>query len=86
MQKYTYNSGFTTTFEFLKQEKSPFTIFYIHGLGSDPWGKEPQIIKEYAAKHNLNFLRFELVGHGSDADNFTNTDMNIWKIILSTPI
>ena len=79
MQKYTYNSGFTTTFEFLKQEKSPFTILYIHGLCSDPWGKKPEVIKDYSIKNKLNFFRFELAGHGSDADNFPKTDMNIWK-------
>ena len=79
MQKYTYNSGFTTNFEFLKQEKSPFTILYIHGLCSDPWGKKPEAVKNYASKHGIDFLRFELAGHGSDANNFAKTDMNIWK-------
>lgn len=79
MQKYTYNSGFTTNFEFLKQEKSPFTLLYIHGLCSDPWGKKPETVKNYASKHGIDFLRFELAGHGSDADNFAKTDMNIWK-------
>ena len=46
---------------------------------SDPWGKKPEVIKNYAIKNGINFLRFELVGHGSDADNFTKTDMKIWK-------
>ena len=79
MQKYTYSSGFTTTFEFIKQEKSPFTILYIHGLCSDPWGKKPEVIKDWAIRHNVSFLRFELAGHGSDAQNFADTDMFIWK-------
>ena len=79
MQKYTFKSNFTTNFEHIEQKTTPFTILYIHGLCSDPWGKKPECIKKYAIENKISFLRFELAGHGSDAQNFADTDMNIWK-------
>jgi len=97
MQKYTFKSGFTTNFEWIKQDlskKSPFTILYLHGLCSDPWGKKPEAVKKFAVDNNIDFLRFELAGHASDAKNFENTDMNIWESqvlemiddVIKTPI
>ena len=79
MQKYTYKSNFTTNFEHIEQKTSPYTILYVHGLCSDPWGKKPECVKKYAIDNGFGFFRFELAGHGSDAQNFANTDMNIWK-------
>ncbi len=97
MQKYTFKSGFTTNFEYIKQDsskKSPFTILYLHGLCSDPWGKKPEAVKKYAEDNGIDFLRFELAGHGSDIKSFENTDMYIWKAqvlelidnLIETPI
>lgn len=86
MPKFTYNSQFTTKFEFsqaksLEINKTPakYTVVYIHGLCSDPWGTKPEEIKRICLSENLNFMRFELAGHGSDRDNYANVDFNDWK-------
>ena len=86
MPKFTYNSQLTTKFEFsqaksLEINKTPakYTVVYIHGLCSDPWGAKPEEIKRICLAENLNFMRFELAGHGSDCDNYVNVDFHDWK-------
>ena len=86
IQNHTFKAKFTTKIE-LSQEKSlkthknsaDLTVVYIHGLFSDPWGRKPEEVKSFCEENNLNFCRFELVGHGSDKDNYENIDFNDWK-------
>lgn len=83
---YTYKSKFTTKIE-LSQAKSSethknsnkITVVYVHGLFSDPWGRKPEALKNYCMENNMDFCRFELIGHGSDKDNYENIDFNVWK-------
>lgn len=82
MQKHTFSSGFTTNFEYFKAESSEtqkFTLIYTHGFAADPWGRKPDEIKKWCQKNGIGFFRYELAGHGSDAENFEKTDINIWK-------
>lgn len=82
MNKYTFKSNFTTNFEFIKAKSAKahnLTLIYIHGLYSDPWGRKPEAVKQFAEENNLGFIRFELIGHGSDKDSYEKADLNLWK-------
>jgi len=82
MIDYTFKSNFTTKIDF-RQAKSPktnsLTIVYTHGLYSDCWGRKPENILKWCEERNLNFIRYELAGHGSDSASYEQTDMNVWK-------
>ena len=80
MQKHTFSNGFTTDFEYIQADFSnntEITLVYTHGFCADPWGRKPDEIKEWCAKHNISFYRYELAGHGSDAANIEKADFNI---------
>lgn len=82
MNKHTFKSNFTTNFEFSKAKIAKthnLTIIYIHGLYSDPWGRKPEAVKQFAEENNLDFIRFELIGHGLDSANYEKADLNLWK-------
>ena len=73
---------FTTNFEHIKAKSSEinsFTVLYTHGLYSDPWGRKPDAVRDWCVKNQMGFFRYELVGHGSDAGNYENVDVNLWK-------
>lgn len=71
---------FLTRYEHHKpQEEAPLTVLYIHGLASNPWGRKPEAVKSVCEQLELNFYRFELLGHGIDAANYEKTDLDLWK-------
>lgn len=85
MPKNTFSTGFSTDFEYIKADSSKtqkFTVVYTHGFCSDPWGRKPEEIKKWCAKHHISFYRYELAGHGSDKSNLEKADFNIWKCQL----
>ena len=78
----TYDTKFTTNFEYINKEfsgKQKFSILYTHGFCSDPWGRKPEEIKKWCLKNNIAMYRYELAGHGSDIARFEETDINIYK-------
>lgn len=82
MQNYTFSSKFTTKIDFrqaktLKANK--LSVVYIHGLYSDPWGAKPERVKEVCQELDLGFIRFELIGHGVDKENYEQADFHLWK-------
>lgn len=82
MPSHTFKNEFTTNYEYIKANSSKthkFTVIYLHGLCSDPWGRKPESIKNFCESHNLGFMRFELAGHGSDTPNYERANINIWK-------
>ena len=82
MPSRTYDTLFTTNYEYFNVElsnKQKFTILYTHGFCSDPWGRKPEEIKKWCAKHHIPMYRYELADHGSDIARFEETDINIWK-------
>lgn len=82
MQSHKFKSNFTTNFEYSQVKSSEthkISVIYVHGLCSDPWGRKPESIKTFCKQHNLDFLRFELAGHGSDSANYEQGDLNIWR-------
>ncbi len=86
MPSHTFKSQFTTNFEFSQanscktNKNSPdFTVVYVHGLYSDPWGRKPEEIKTFCEEQNIPFFRFELAGHGADIDSYEKVDFNTWK-------
>ena len=82
MSAHQFLGQFTTNFEHIKAkstEINKFTVLYTHGLYSDPWGRKPDSVRDWCAKNNIDFFRYELAGHGSDAGNYENVDVNLWK-------
>ena len=81
MQSHTYTSQFTTNFEICKA-KSPKThnisVVYIHGLYSTPYGRKPEAARIFCEENNIDFIRFELIGHCSDINNYEKADVVIW--------
>ncbi len=81
MQNYTFSSNFTTKID-VRQAKTAtthkITLLYIHGLFSDPWGRKPETCCQIAAEQNIDFIRFELIGHGSDSSNYEQADFPLW--------
>jgi len=78
----TYDTRFTTNFEYINKEfsgKQKFSILYTHGFCSDPWGRKPEEVKKWCLKNNIAMYRYELAGHGSDSARFEETDINIYK-------
>ena len=82
MFSHKFKCDFTTNFD-LSQVKSSSThkisVIYIHGLFSDCWGRKPESVKTWCLEHRINFLRFELAGHGSDSERYLETDIDVWK-------
>ena len=82
MTEHRFLGQFTTKFEHIKAKSAEinrFTVLYTHGLYSDPWGRKPDAVRDWCVKNNVNFFRYELIGHGSDSANYENADVNIWK-------
>ncbi len=82
MTEHQFLGQFTTKFEHIKAksaEINSFTVLYTHGLYSDPWGRKPDAVRDWCVKNNINFFRYELIGHGSDSANYEKADINIWK-------
>ncbi len=86
MPLYTYETQFTTEFEYsqaktanINKNTPKLTVVYLHGLCSSPWGEKPEAIKAMILSAGLDFLRFELAGHGSDIANYAKADFNVWK-------
>jgi len=82
MSAHQFLGQFTTNFEHIKAKSTEinnFTVLYTHGLYSDPWGRKPDSVRDWCAKNNIDFFRYELAGHGSDAGNYENVDVNLWK-------
>ena len=82
MNRHQFLGQFTTNFEHIKvksKEINSFTVLYTHGLYSDPWGRKPDSVRDWCVKNGVGFFRYELVGHGSDAGNYENVDVNLWK-------
>ena len=82
VSEHLFLEQFTTKFEYIKAKSTEinrFTVLYTHGLYSDPWGRKPEAVKEWCHKNGIDFFRYELVGHGSDKDNYENVDVNLWK-------
>ncbi len=80
--KHTFKSNFTTKIEISKAKSSKtnkLTVIYLHGLYSDPWGRKPEAVKAFAEENGLDFIRFELIGHGSDSKNYEQADLDVWK-------
>lgn len=72
--------NYTTEYEECNfKANAEFTVLYIHGLRSNPWSRKADNIKETSHKLGLNFRRYELIGHGSDTENFTECDFDLWK-------
>ena len=82
MTVYTFKSDFTTKIDF-RQAKSPktnnLTLVYTHGLYSDCWGRKPEAILNWCETKGIDFIRYELAGHGSDSARYEQADLNIWK-------
>ena len=82
MTVYTFKSDFTTKIDF-RQAKSPktnnLTLVYTHGLYSDCWGRKPETILNWCETKGIDFIRYELAGHGSDSARYEQADLNIWK-------
>lgn len=82
MKDYTFKSKFTTKIEISQAESSEthkISLVYVHGLCSDPWGSKPEAFKKFSQELGLDFLRFELIGHGSDKSSYEEADVNLWK-------
>lgn len=82
MSTHQFLGQFTTNFEHIKAkstEINSFTVLYTHGLYSDPWGRKPDAVRMWCEKNNVDFFRYELIGHGSDKDNYEKADVNLWK-------
>lgn len=74
-----FNNHYTYQYEFDQQPGAPLTVVYLHGLSSNPWGKKPESVKNLVHQLGLNFFRFELAGHGTDADHYDETDLEVWR-------
>jgi len=82
MSEHQFLGQFTTKFEYIKAKSATthnFTLLYTHGLCSDPWGRKPDAVKDWCVKNNIDFFRYELIGHGSNSADYENADINIWK-------
>jgi esterase/lipase len=80
--KHTYRNGTTTEYEHINvmpRDSLKPTVLYTHGFCSDPWGRKPEDIKKFCKSHRIGFFRYELAGHGSDAEHIEDADLNVWK-------
>ena len=85
-QLYHY-AGHLISYEYcLFNPKSNITTIYVHGLQTNPWGRKGDTIKNTCQELGINFLRFDLLGHGEDKNNFLLCDFNLWKQQLQTII
>ncbi len=80
-------SGHSIAYEYCQfNVKSDVTVIFVHGLQSSPWGRKGDMIKDTCQELGINFLRFDLLGHGEDKDQYLFCDFNSWKQQLQTII
>lgn len=79
MKQHTYKSNFATQIELCPAKSKKLTIVYIHGLYSDPFGRKPEDVKAFCLDKGLGFVRFELIGHGSNLNDFEKVGFEEWK-------
>lgn len=80
-------AGHSIAYEYCQfNVKSDVTVIFVHGLRATPWGRKGDTIKETCKELGINFLRFDLLGHGDDTDNFLLCDFNSWKQQIQTII
>ena len=86
-KKLYHYANHTISYEYcIFNPQSQITVIFVHGLQSSPWGRKEDIIKSTCQKLGINFLRFDLLGHGEDKKNFLFCDFNLWKQQLQTII
>ena len=79
---HTFQCGHTVKCEYIKPDNSKtqrFTIVYAHGFCSDPYGRKPEEVKKWCLKNGMGFFRYEIAGHGIDAQRFEETTINTYK-------
>ena len=58
--------------------KSLFTIIFLHGLMSDIKSKKAKFLKKFSNKNKINLLLFEYSGHGKSSGQFTDFSIKNW--------
>ncbi len=60
------------------KSKSKIIIIFLHGMMSDINGKKVKYIYKLSKKLNINFLAFDLLGHGKSSGNFSDFGIGDW--------
>ena len=54
-------------------------IVFLGGFMSDMQGSKACALEAFCQKNNLNFIRFDYVGHGQSSGQFTDGTIGLWK-------
>ncbi|MDF2965670.1 MAG: hypothetical protein K0Q51_1058 [Rickettsiaceae bacterium] len=74
---YKYGNNFIAYKEHKSKRKTPTIIFH-HGLMSDMEGRKALYIHEYCEKNDINFIRFDNLGHGKSSGKFNEQTIGNW--------
>lgn len=55
------------------------TVIFLHGLMSDMEGSKATHLHEYAESQGLDYLRFDMLGHGLSSGKFTDGCIGRWR-------
>ena len=62
------------------KSKSKIVIIFLHGMMSDIQGKKVKFLSKFCKKKQINFLTFDLLGHGKSSGKFVEYGVNDWSI------
>ena len=62
------------------KSKSKIVIIFLHGMMSDIQGKKVKFLSKFCKKKHINFLTFDLLGHGKSSGKFADYGVNDWSI------
>ncbi|MAW01570.1 MAG: alpha/beta hydrolase [Candidatus Pelagibacter sp.] len=76
---YFYNTNDGKKIRYIyNKSKSKIVIIFLHGMMSDINGKKVKYIYKLSKKLNINFLAFDLLGHGKSSGNFLDFGISDW--------
>ena len=55
------------------------TVIFLHGLMSDMEGSKATHLHEYAEIQGLDYIRFDMLGHGLSSGEFTDGSIGRWR-------
>ena len=62
-----------------KGKKNNIGVVFLGGLMSDMNGTKALGVESFCKKEDIDFIRFDYIGHGSSSGKFTDGTITIWK-------
>jgi pimeloyl-ACP methyl ester carboxylesterase len=75
---FKFDDNFIAYKQYKSKNKKLPTIIFHHGLMSDMEGKKALFLEKYCKENDINFLKFDNLGHGKSSGEFTKQTIGGW--------